>query len=90
MPTSDWICEHPYYKGRHHRGHRRCVRARRRIEAAKRQANVAPQKTIGDRQGVDTTRAPGRTRGSLVPKVPSPASLQRKGQTGKPVRAKKR
>ena len=90
MNNSDWMCDSPYYSGPQHRGHRRCVRARRRIEAELRQANVAPEKTKRHRQGLDTSGASGRARGSLVPDVPSPASVQRDRAARQRIREKKR
>jgi len=90
MSNSDWMCDSPYYSGPQHRGHRRCVRARRRIEAELRQANVAPEKTKRRRKGLDTAGTSGRTRGSVVQGVPSPASLQRQGKTRQRIRTEER
>lgn len=70
-------CDNPYYDGPAHPGHRRCVHARRRIEAEVRQANVAPEKTKRSRKGVAAANTARRQRRKVVQGVPREASVQR-------------
>jgi hypothetical protein len=83
------MCGDPYGGNRrHHRGHARCVKARKREEAAARQ--MAAEKEKRNWQRVDAANAPGRTGRSVVPSVPSETSLQRKGKARKRVRNSQR
>jgi hypothetical protein len=73
------MCDHPYKSGgRHHKGHDRCIRLRKRLEAQARQLAFAEETSKRRRLAVAATEATGRQRGEVVPEVSREASLQRK------------
>jgi hypothetical protein len=55
------------YHGRHHRGHKRCIVERRKLEAKVRRATkMATPETVRSGQGVAATDSPRRRSRSVV------------------------
>lgn len=91
--TAFQMCEDPYIGSRaksskHHKGHMRCVRARKRLEAERKQ-KMAQEASDARRRLVEAAKAARRQPGVVVSEVSSEAPVQRKRKAGNKVRVQR-